>query len=429
MTGTAASLGAGDVLRLGRAGRQAAAMLAVLVAGGAFSLALSGLNPRAAPGPESASLRSQFVLGLAFAALLIGGVLHPRRMLRTVKANLVFLLPPLLAFASVAWAPEPAVAARRAAAFAATVLCGLAIAADRPGRDGLNFITRTAAIGVLLSLVYVIVDPALALHQTTDGVQSVHAGDWRGVFVHRTALGQLSALTLAFAVYGGRAFYGRTGRMIVGGATLLCLFQARSGGGEAEAVLLLFAPLAVRLWRRLPLLGRAAAVAAAGLALALAAAPLTEAALRLFGKDATLTGRTPLWSLLLQAAQARPWFGYGYSTGFRDDVAAMVAGRSAYGYVPNAQNGYLDTALNVGLVGLALVLAGLATGFGRALRLAWRDPRGVAMAPLLVMLFIATMNAVEAALVSANDLFVLLYVASAAVSGQMLRPETADTDA
>jgi O-antigen ligase len=233
-------------------------------------------------------------------------------------------------------------------------------------------------------------------------------------------LGQLSALTLVLAVYSEPETFGRTWvRLGVIAAAAVCLAMAHSGGGLASASILLATPPMVEGVRRLARRGwlLATGVGAMGLLLAGLAAPLLAAPLlHLLGKDVTLTGRTDLWRLMLQAAGERPLLGYGYSTGFRQEVARLVAARSAYGYVPNAQNGYLDVVLNLGLVGLGLTLATLGLGLWRAIRLA----PGTA-SPLLICVFILEMNLVEATLISAGDIFMLIYVTALVGSGEIIR--------
>ena len=422
----APNLGLGNLSLLWRLSARGLLILAFLVAGGAFSLQLSGLDPHAPVGADSASTRSQVAIGLAFATLLLSGARDWRRGLRLLRANAILLALPALAILSTLWAPEPAVAIRRALAFAATTLCGFAIAAQLPGLKTFRFLAQAAALGVALSLVYLIACPAYGVHQITDGVQSIHAGDWRGVFVHRTALGQLSALSFALTVYAGPGPFGF--RIIWAGVLaidLLCLYGAHSGGGWVSAAVLLAAPWLLAMGRWLLLRGRwiGLAVAVGGLVLALLLAPWMAAlSLDLLHKDPTLTGRTALWRLMLKAVVERPVFGFGYSTGFRNSVAKLVAARSRFGYVPNAQNGYLDVLLNLGLVGLGLVLASMAVAVWRALRLAmdqgWRD--GLRWAPLLIFVFIGELNLIEAATISANDIFVLIYVAAFVASGDVL---------
>ncbi len=423
MRGAGGNLGLCNLATLWRSIHRAGVMLALLVAGGAFSLQLSGLDPRLPVGADTASGRSQLAIGLAFAVLLAEGGRHWRRALALVRANGPLLALPALATISTLWAPDPEVALRRALAFAATLLGGIAIGAAFPGARALRLLAQSAALGLVLSIAYVGLAPGYGMHRISDGVQSVHAGDWRGLFVHRTALGQLAALGLALAIYGGPRLLGsQAARLGAIAAAGLCLVMARSGGGWVSAGALLATPWIVteggRLWRRGWLMGVGLAVS--GLALAAALAPvLAPLLLQGLGKDATLTGRTPLWSLMLQAARIHPLFGYGYSTGFREGVAQFVAAHSRFGYVPNAQNGYLDVVLNLGLVGLALALWSLATALRQAVRLA-RAGDPMAGLPLLIVVFIVEMNGVEAALISANDIFVLIYAVAVVASGEML---------
>ena len=422
---TAASegnVGVRSFVSVWRLGSKGLLLLAVLVAGGAFSLQLSGLDPHAPVGPQSASLKSEIAFGGAFLVIGLFGAGAWPRLASLLKADAIILALPVLALLSTTWAPDPGVAFRRAAAFAATVLSGFAIAASSPGDRSFRFIARTVAIALVLSIVYVALSPTYGLHQATDGAQSVHAGDWRGLFIHRTTLGRLAALSLAIAIYSQTDGLGLLPRVGVIAASLLCLLMARSGGGYASAVILLATPPVLKAFQ---IAARRSLVIAAGLAasgglLAVLAAPiLAPLILNLLGKDATLTGRTEVWRLMLQAAGERPFFGYGYSTGFREVVARLVASHSAYGYVPNAQNGYLDVVLNLGLVGLVMALLTMALGFWRAIRLAVQ-PQGPLL-PLLVMVFIAETNLVEAALISANDVFVLIYITALAASGEALR--------
>ncbi len=108
-------------------------------------------------------------------------------------------------------------------------------------------------------------------------------------------------------------------------------------------------------------------------------------------------------------------------------MAALIQAHSSYGYVPNAQNGYLDVVLNLGVVGLGLTLAALGLAFWRAARLALRpEAEPFALAPLLIVTYIAEMNGVEAAFISANDIFVLISVTAMIASGEMLQDRRDD---
>ena len=66
------------------------------------------------------------------------------------------------------------------------------------------------------------------------------------------------------------------------------------------------------------------------------------------GRDATLTGRTQVWTSLLPVVMKRPAFGRGFG-GFWTSKT-----REAY-QISGAHSGYLDVVLGIGLVGLVLV--------------------------------------------------------------------------
>jgi O-antigen ligase len=78
--------------------------------------------------------------------------------------------------------------------------------------------------------------------------------------------------------------------------------------------------------------------------------------LALLHKDMTLTGRTTIWSVLLSSLAKRPWLGFGYSAfwvGTKGESAnaiyALKWPRLSY-----AENGVLELALELGLVGVGI---------------------------------------------------------------------------
>nr|WP_316656275.1 O-antigen ligase family protein [uncultured Gellertiella sp.] len=81
--------------------------------------------------------------------------------------------------------------------------------------------------------------------------------------------------------------------------------------------------------------------------------------LEALGRDPTLTGRTLLWSWGLEVARQRPWFGWGYSGYLGSDEASRVA-RNIMEFrtyeVPHFHNSYIQMFVDIGLVGLLMVL-------------------------------------------------------------------------
>lgn len=93
---------------------------------------------------------------------------------------------------------------------------------------------------------------------------------------------------------------------------------------------------------------------------------LYEATLQLLQRNPTLTDRTEVWQRVL-AMQDRPWFGFGFESfwlGERLDVLWKE-----YWWRPTqAHNGYIETYLHLGLVGIALLVASILSAFRRITR-------------------------------------------------------------
>ena len=90
--------------------------------------------------------------------------------------------------------------------------------------------------------------------------------------------------------------------------------------------------------------------------------------LSVFGKDPTLTGRTDLWLATLDLIKQKPLLGWGYMATWVPTDPQIAAIWEEFGWrVPNAHSAYLDVTLQLGLVGLGLLLTIIAVAWQRAL--------------------------------------------------------------
>jgi exopolysaccharide production protein ExoQ len=97
----------------------------------------------------------------------------------------------------------------------------------------------------------------------------------------------------------------------------------------------------------------------------------------LLGKDVTLTGRTGIWTAVLESILKRPWTGYGYQAfwlGLEGESYRVILAVSWV--LAQAQNGFLDVLLELGVVGLTIVVLmfGFAFRDGVACLFESRDP-------------------------------------------------------
>lgn len=80
---------------------------------------------------------------------------------------------------------------------------------------------------------------------------------------------------------------------------------------------------------------------------------IVDAGIGMLGKDPTLTGRTDLWKILLDS-KINPFIGAGFESFWLGERREKLW--DIYWWHPNeAHNGYLETYLNLGLIGLALM--------------------------------------------------------------------------
>jgi O-antigen ligase len=109
---------------------------------------------------------------------------------------------------------------------------------------------------------------------------------------------------------------------------------------------------------------------------------------------ANLTGRVPLWEVLIGEIAQRPWLGTGYAT-FWGSLDVLQAFGVETLQAPSAHNGYLEEMLNTGALGLALLLAFCLATLTVARRQArWGDPLGWLV--ILYMVYFLLLNLTNA---------------------------------
>ena len=152
----------------------------------------------------------------------------------------------------------------------------------------------------------------------------------------------------------------------------------------------------------------------AGAALVAATVFLPDLVFGAFGKDSTLTGRTDIWELVMLSIGERPVLGYGFGAYWFDpDHGPSAVIRDVLEWpVPNAHNGWLETLLGFGYVGLALFAVHLATALTAALVRLPSQPDGYWALPFLAIFLVSSLS--ESSIIQQNSMAWVLYVATAA---------------
>jgi exopolysaccharide production protein ExoQ len=210
---------------------------------------------------------------------------------------------------------------------------------------------------------------AIALPQYGRDLMGGHSSAWKGIFSAKNYLGNMALFFLTIAVsYRPRTPIFRTLRV---SQIFFCLVAiAFSRAATTYMLTTLYIAYAMTL-RAVRTFRRKDYFVAFILLLVLFGSVITFITLQpdllfsILGKDSTLTGRTEIWSAVAGSIAKRPLLGYGYQAfwlGFKGESYRIIL--TVTWALGQAQNGFLDVMLELGIGGLIIVLL----LFGFALR-------------------------------------------------------------
>lgn len=333
-----------------------AAILSLAIVLGAYRNVIAGYDYSTGTAGGGSLLQTLIISGsLLFGLSLL--LVKPLQALRVFSYALPVFIFPLLVMVSAAWSVDSAVTLSRGVIVLAVYFSCVGIVAFFGERRVFEIFFWSGCIMITLSTVTALIIPSIGVHQSSDAMQSVHAGRWRGVFSHRTGLGQFSGLFIVF-LWSYRAAVSRYTFVLMISASLLCLIMAQSTGGFISCTFGLVAYVFIKAIIRYGIGAFVLGTVALVLISLLAPIVMSEsnyAFLGLLGKDADLTGRTDLWDTLLLYVGDNSLLGMGYEAGF-ESIANADAFKKFYMTFPNAQSAYYDLYIAFGLVGLTLVL-------------------------------------------------------------------------
>jgi exopolysaccharide production protein ExoQ len=209
---------------------------------------------------------------------------------------------------------------------------------------------------------------AIALPQYGLDLMGGHSTAWKGIFSAKNYLGNMALFFLTVAVsYRPRTNFWRSLRTSQICFCLMAIVLSRA----ATSYLLTAVYIAYALTLRVVRGFRKKDYFVAFILLFVAFAAVTaviilqpDFLIGLLGKDATLTGRTEIWDAVMGSIAKQPLFGYGYQAfwlGFKGESYRIIL--TVTWALGQAQNGFLDVTLEMGVVGLIIVLLLFAFAF------------------------------------------------------------------
>jgi exopolysaccharide production protein ExoQ len=357
-------------------------------------------------------LKIGFLPAYGMTALLF--VMYPLRSLWAVARTPVIYGLVILAAVSVLWSIDGAATQRRVVALVFTTLAGSVLAARWNMRQLTEIIAAQFAVYMALSFLFALAPPHHGI------MTELFPGAWRGVWTEKNglgalmAMGALSCLAAAILAAPRRMFW-----LLMFAGCVALLLLSRSKTSLASLVLGVAVIAFVGLVRRGPVmavvatwLGVAGALTLGGI---LVLAP--QLIFDLLGKDATLTGRTEIWTAAMRQGMLNNpnlGFGYGVLWDHREayDPASWIAHDAGF-VAGHAHNGWLEVWLGLGFLGLGIwALAYL----GNLLRMVGSIyTTSMAYSALPFFLVFSVFSITEVSVIDYHDISWTIYVAFAAM--------------
>jgi exopolysaccharide production protein ExoQ len=355
-------------------------------------------------------------LGL-FGVLALLVAVHWRRVLAGVRSAGWVLALYALALSSAAWSSDIVFTFRRGLIFFVMTVFAIYIGSRFDWDEALDILGWTSAVVILASLFAVIFFPDYGISQDK------HMGDWIGLFVHKNILGLqmiVAILTLAAGKPASLPAFVRGVLLCCGG--MLLVFSHSAASWIAMAFVISLYPLLhlLRLNRRSAVLLGVAVLPVVVVATSFLALNYVSI-LGSLGRNATFTGRVPLWAAVMDSIRIKPWLGYGYAAFWRGvggDSQSVIT--KVRWLAPHAHNGYLDLWLDLGLIGLSVFACGLVAAFRRAIYVFRTSSSRAERWPLAFLALFVLYNCAESHLLRLLSTLWIPYVATYVGLGAML---------
>lgn len=387
-------------------------VVALVVVGRGFFVLLLGTK---AGGPALATWGGTAVLALQLTVYLIAVALLVRflpAVLRTVLRDPLLLFVQAFVGLSLVWSVAPSLTLQALAPFFGASVLAAVLATRLRGRQLIEVVASALAVMICGSLVIVLALPRYGI--ASGGNQ----GAWQGAFEQKNMLGMSAALALVTFVFllSLRSRWRRVWYVVLALAAAVGLVGSTSKTSIVVAALVVLALPILRVlrWRAVDVAAVASGAVVVAIVVGVVVAMQAPALVPELNPRGTLQSRTDLWRMVGEALARRPLLGYGFGAFWQDGKGPDAAILAVFRWGPNhAHNGFLNAALDVGLLGLSLYLVEFAN---TVLRAGKRLHRGLAASDLWLASFpllLVGLNVTYSNLLGTSSFFWLLYAAVA----------------
>jgi O-antigen ligase len=312
-----------------------------------------------------------------------------------------------LCLTSFIWSDFPEVSRKYGLLTLYSTLFGLYMASRYSLKEQLNIIVWAMGISTIFSFLYSLALPGAAKET------GMHAGAWRGPLIHKNTFARFAAfLAIPPLLVGLDKGKNRSIIWIIFAISALLVQMSTS-----KTALLIFLILVMMLplysalrWSDNILIPIAITVLLIGGSISIWLVGNWEPFLFSIGRDPTLSGRTDIWTAMLDKAWERPWLGYGFQTFWVDGGGGEYVWRAIRYKVGHAHNGFLNIIADLGFLGLFFFLASIAFTYYRAIIYLRSGKSSAELWPIMYVTFFFMYNHSESTIIEANNIFWVLYV-------------------
>jgi O-antigen ligase len=299
----------------------------------------------------------QTAIGMTFCLAAMAA--YVRSLAGIVQAMPLMSLLPIYAMSSALWSQDAGTSLRSGFSLLVTTLFAFYLTERFSERQQMELLILVGACEAAASVILALGWPQFGLdHQ-------LHEGAWQGIFTQKNVCAEVTLFLLTPAL--ALPAIGRYGQMLKAVYIVLCLsviLMTQSRTGWAITVLYFGFAGSLRLLGKFgckDLLPLAALFFGAAGTTMVAAIAYPSLWLSLIGRSGSLSGRAQIWGAIIASMFRRPLSGYGFDAfwSLLNGEASRVFAATGW-VVTSAHSGFLNVALELGLVGLALVLVTLA---------------------------------------------------------------------
>lgn len=362
-------------------------------------------------GKETVSVQ---VIGALIYLISIGMLLWQWARLRFNKEIVLIFVIVAVALCSAYWANDPSVSIRRSAALAGTTIFGIALAISLDRKQIMFVLNSFTLLFFAVTIVLAVIFREFSFHQV--GGFAGFAGALRGPFNHKNDMGHVVGLLLVILAISGKSSMSKfvwAVSVAAGSVLLIATLSAGSlvaviagfGGTYVVAKIALTPSSQLRMLVWLTLL-------LSGAVLAFFWDDFLALVLDSLGKDSTLSDRTLIWNLVILSGKDNWILGSGYGVAWLGAAADTVKS-GLYASINNAHNGFLEIWLQIGAVGVALVVLLLMFAAIKLNVNFRRNDPTFGRASLAILIYVIVENIATVHLLSYNDMTWSLIVAVA----------------